>query len=221
MVLPFDRILFISLKNSNGLNRRKKLIEQFETLQIVDLKGQKPEWVIADNGSKPNHIIDNSYRKQKLRRGSVSMSEIGCFQSHRKVWNLFYESGLETCLILEDDALFSDLSIFETWDKMPEWDFVNFGLITNRASIENTIQLYKQEFFHGLWSGSGMWLTHAYAINQTSCKILLEETQIQRGGLDWQLTGIQSKFKTFGFNPGRIVQRPVSFSNPSQIHHTS
>jgi glycosyl transferase family 25 len=221
MVLPFDHIYFISLKNSNGLNRRKKLTEQFENLEIIDKKGQKPEWIIAENGSKPSHQVDNDYRKKNLRRGSVSMSEIGCFQSHRKVWELFLESGLQNCLILEDDAVFSDLSIFETWDKMPDWDFVNFGFIPNRASIDNTLVLYKNENFHGLWSGSGMWLTHAYCINQTACKILLEETQIQRGGLDWQLTGIQSKFNCYGFNPTRINQRPISFSNPSQIRHTS
>jgi hypothetical protein len=65
-----------------------------------------------------------------------------------------------------------------------------------------------------------MWLTHAYAINQKACKILLEETQTQTGGLDWQLTGIQSKFKTYGFMPGKITQQPLKVA-PSQIHHTS
>jgi hypothetical protein len=64
-----------------------------------------------------------------------------------------------------------------------------------------------------------MWLTHAYAINQAACKILLKETETQTGGLDWQLTGIQPMFKSFGFMPARISQQPLKTA-PSQIHHT-
>jgi len=219
MVLPFDKIYFISLKKSNGLKRRKLLIEQFERLEIVDINGTKPEWVIADSGIFVNYQIDNNYRKKNLRKGSVSISEVGCFSSHKKTWNNFFESGFDSCLILEDDALFSDLSIFESWDKMPDWDFVNFGFIRNKGSILDSIEIVKTPHFHGLWQGSGMWLTHAYSINQTACKILLEETTVQRGGLDWQLTGIQSKFKCYGFMPGKINQQPLKVA-PTQIHHT-
>jgi GR25 family glycosyltransferase involved in LPS biosynthesis len=220
MVLPFDKIYFISLNKSSGLKRRKLLIEQFDRLEIKDKNGTKPEWIIADDGSNPSHFIDNSYRKKNLRRGAVSISEVGCFSSHRKVWHKVLESGLENCLILEDDALFSDLSIFENWDKMPDWDFVNFGFIRNKASILDSIELLRNSDFRGLWSGSGMWLTHAYCINQKACQTLLKETQTQIGGLDWQLTGIQSKFKTYGFMPGKITQQPLKVA-PSQIHHTS
>jgi len=220
MVLPFDKIYFISLAKSSGLNRRKQLLKHFEELEITDKNGQKPEWIKADNGSNPIHYIDNSFRKKNLRKGSISQSEIGCFQSHRKVWDIFQRSGLETCLILEDDALFSDLSIFDHWDQMPDWDMVNFGFIRNKASILDSVELVRNSIFHGLWQGSGMWLTHAYCINQNACEILLKETVTQTGGLDWQLTGIQSKFKNFGFSPGKIVQRQVTFSNPTQIHHT-
>jgi GR25 family glycosyltransferase involved in LPS biosynthesis len=220
MVLPFDKIYFISLVKSSGLKRRIKLIEHFEQLEIIDKNGQKPDWILADNGSTPHHFIDNEFRKKNLRKGSLSQSEIGCFQSHRKVWDIFQRSGFETCLILEDDALFSDLSTFDHWDQMPDWDFVNFGFIRNKASIQDNLQLVYSEVFRGLWQGCGMWLTHAYSINQLACKTLLEETKIQKYGLDWQLTGIQSKFKSFGFNPGKITQRPLSFSNHTQIHHT-
>jgi GR25 family glycosyltransferase involved in LPS biosynthesis len=219
MVLPFDKIYFISLTKSSGLKRRILLNEQFEKLSITDKSGNKPEWIIAENGMVVNHIIDNLFRKKTLRKGSVSLSEVGCFSSHRKTWLKFLESGLETCLILEDDALFGDLSIFDNWEQFPEWDFINFGFIKNRASIVDNLELIIKSQFHGLWKGSGMWLTHAYAINQTACKILLKETETQTGGLDWQLTGIQPMFKSFGFMPARISQQPLKTA-PSQIHHT-
>jgi GR25 family glycosyltransferase involved in LPS biosynthesis len=219
MVLPFDKIYFISLTKSSGLKRRILLNEQFEKLSITDKSGNKPEWIIAENGMVVSHSIDNLFRKKNLRKGSVSLSEVGCFSSHRKTWLKFLESGLENCLILEDDALFGDLSIFDKWQQFPEWDFINFGFIKNRASIVDNLELIIKSQFHGLWKGSGMWLTHAYAINQTACKILLKETETQTGGLDCQLTGIQPMFKSFGFMPSRISQQPLKTA-PSQIHHT-
>jgi len=216
MVLPFDKIYYISLDKASGLKRRTALLKQFEDLGIEN----QPEWIKASDGQNPSHHIDNSFRKKNLRRGSVSASEIGCFESHRKAWQLFQESGLQTCLVLEDDALFKNAQTVSRALFLPEWDFIHFGFIRNKASIEESIQLVKTESFHGLWAGSGMWLSHAYAINQHACKILLEETSTQIGGLDWQWTGIQGKFKTLGFMPGAIVQQPIS-KFPSQIHHTS
>ena len=216
MVLPFDKIYYISLDKASGLKRRTALLKQFEDLGIEN----EPEWIKASDGQNPPHYIDNSFRKKNLRRGSVSASEIGCFESHRKAWQLFQKSGLQTCLILEDDALFKNAQTVSRALFLPEWDFIHFGFIRNKASIEESIQLVKTESFHGLWTGSGMWLSHAYAINQHACKILLEETSTQIGGLDWQWTGIQGKFKTLGFMPGNIIQQPIS-KFPSQIHHTS
>ncbi len=215
MVLPFDKIYFISLAKSSGANRRKALLQQFKDLEIENI----PEWVVASTGAKPSHYVDNSYRKKNLRRGSVSMSEIGCFESHRIVWNKFKESGLQTCLILEDDAVFKDVNTLSRSNFLPEWDFVNFGFIRNKASIVDSLRPVKSLDFQGLWSGCGMWLTHAYAINQTACQIILAETEIQKGGLDWQLSGIQDKFKSIGFCPGIITQQPI-IKFPSQIHHT-
>ena len=217
MVLPFDKIYFISLEKSSGLKRRTALLKQFEDLGIEN----EPEWVKALDGSNPCHTVDNSFRKAKLRRGSLSMSEIGCFESHRTVWKKFQESGLETCLILEDDALFKDADTVSRINFLPvEWDLIHFGFIRNKASIVDSLKTVRTENFKGLWQGSGMWLSHAYAINQTACKTLLQETETQIGGLDWQWTGIQGRFKSLGFMPGLIIQQPIS-KFPSQIHHTS
>ena len=97
--------------------------------------------------------------------------------------------------------------------------YIARNIAMSQDSIVDNLELIIKSQFHGLWQGSGMWLTHAYAINQKACKILLEETQVQTGGLDWQLTGIQSKFQSFGFMPSRITQQPLKKA-PSQIHHT-
>jgi len=220
MVLPFDRIYFISLKNALGSRRRKLLFDQFEKHGITDKNGNQPEWVVASNGLKIDHHVDHEFRKRTMRKGNISQSEIGCFASHRKAWNAFSETEFKDCLILEDDALFADLLIFENWSEMPEWEMVNFGFTTNKASIVNTLESAQHPLFHGLFKGSGMWLTHAYCINQRAVNILLDNTEIQKGGLDWQLTEVQPKLKNFGFSPAKIKQQKLDFSNPTSIRHT-
>jgi GR25 family glycosyltransferase involved in LPS biosynthesis len=218
MVLPFDKIYFISLKKS--VQRQKRLSAEFDKFGITDRNGNRPVMVEADNGQSPPHLVDNS---KKVKRPRTSQSEIGCFASHRKVWKLFSESGLENCLILEDDIRFAPMvhEVFANWDKMPEWDYVNFGFTTNRISIVDTIKNCMIPELKTLCSGSGMWLTHAYSINQMACQIFEENTRVQFGGIDWQLTGIQDKVKSYGFlNKGPIHQEKVTFSFPSTIKHT-
>lgn len=40
-------------------------------------------------------------------RGNMSATELACSFSHRKIWRLMHERGLEAALILEDDAVLS------------------------------------------------------------------------------------------------------------------
>ena len=220
VLLPFDIIYFISLPKA--IHRRKLLQKEFDKHSIKDKFGNDPVWVSASNGNNPAHFIDNSIKRQN-RKSATSQSEIGCFASHRAVWNLFKESGLETCLVLEDDVRFAPMAsdVFANWDKMPEWDYVHFGFTTNKKSIIDTLELCHIPELKTLNKGSGMWLTHAYSINQFAASVFEENTRIQYGGIDWQLTGIQSKVKSYGFlNKGPIHQERVTFSFPSTIKHT-
>lgn len=176
----------------------------------------------ANNGIGYSHTVDNSLKRTN-RRGPTSQSEIGCFASHRAAWSLFSGSGHSTCLILEDDVRFapSISEVLKNLDKVPDWDFLHFGFTTNKISIVDTIKNCMIPELRTLCSGSGMWLTHAYAINQTAATVFEEGTRTQYGGLDWQLTGLQDKIRSYGFlNKGPIFQEPVKFTFPSQIKHT-
>ena len=216
MVLPFDKVYYISLDKSSGKKRTASLLQQFTDLEIENV----PEWIKASDGAQASHRIDNTHRQTKLRRGMVSMSEVGCFESHRIVWKKFLETGLKTCLILEDDALFIDLEAVNEAVLDLEWDYINFGFIRNKASILDNLEVVSDKIHKNLWIGSGMWLTHAYCINQKAAHILLTETETQTGGLDYQITGIQSKFNSFGFMPG-LIDQDSTYKFPSQIHHTA
>ena len=220
MVLPFDIIYYISLDRS--IQRRKLLLKEFEKHSITDKNSNPPVWISASNGQNISHAIDNSVKRNN-RKSVISQSEIGCFASHRKVWDQFSKSGLTNCLILEDDARFAPFlkDVLANWHLMPEWDYVNFSFITNRMSIVDTIQNCHISELKTLCSGSGMWLTHAYSINQYAAEMFEQYTRVQTGGIDWQLTGVQDKIKSYGFlNNGPIFQQRATFTFPSTIKHT-
>lgn len=221
MVLPFDKIYYISLQKS--VQRRKLLQDEFDKFDgIFDKFEDEPEWILANNGSQVSHHIDNSIKSQN-GKSRTSQSEIGCFASHRNVWQKFLHSENQTCLILEDDARFGPdfKENFESWNLFPEWDYVNFGYISNNKSILNSLERVKINPFKLLFKGSGMWLTHAYAINRKAAETFLSGTQVQFGGLDWQLTGLQDPLQSYGFQGNRfITQAKPTFSFPSLIKHT-
>ena len=221
MVLPFDHIYFISLPKS--AQRRTLLKKEFEKVGgITDKKGIEPEYHIASTGSNPPHQVDDSI-KRKNGRQRTSTSEIGCFASHREVWKKFLQSDFETCLIFEDDVRFGSefKNYFDSWANFPEWDYINFGYISNNKSILNDLTVVKIEPFKLLFTGSGMWLTHAYAINRVAAQTFLDGTQVQFGGLDWQLTGLQKPIRSYGFQGNRFIHQQIpNFSFPSLIKHT-
>jgi collagen beta-1,O-galactosyltransferase len=221
MILPFQRIYIISLPKST--NRRTNLFKEFDRVGgVTDINGNAPVIFPANQGMRYGHQVDNSVKKQN-RKQPMSQGEIGCFASHRQVWSDFMESGLGNCLILEDDARFGQFAekVFVNFEKFPDWDYVNFGYITNNKSIVNTIKAVKHEDFPLLHSGCGMWLTHAYSVNQTAAKLFYDNTQVQTGGIDWQLTGLQDKVKSFGFQGNHVIcQAKITMCNPSLIKHT-
>ena len=221
MVLPFDQIYIISLKKST--NRRKHLFEEFNRIGGVFIKsGQIPTIVDANNGCKYTHYVDNS-TKRINRKQNISQGEIGCFASHRAVWMQFLESDAETCLILEDDVRFgmNFEHLIDNYDQLPEFDYLNLGYITNNKSIKNEFKHILPDKFQLLYSGSGMWLTHAYVVNRKAAQVFLDGTQVQTGGIDWQLTGLQDRIKSIGFQGNHVAtQAKTTLCNPSLIKHT-
>ena len=211
MVLPVSKIYFISLKTTLG--RRSAFMQYIKEIDLKDRYGREPEWHPANNGQSFPQSINTKGRKTDLHR-----SEIGCYASHLEVWMKFIEIGLETVLILEDDAVFkpSALSKFLAFDQIPEWDFINFSLNSfSGTKIEKTLVNADLQ----LYSGFGFWLTHAYCLTNKSAQFLVERMRVQTGGLDWQLAQVQSEMKSFAFLDNPIIQKkPKSLG--STIKHT-
>lgn len=220
MIVPFDQVYYISLKNYPS--RRMKMDKYILDINLMDKHGKSPIWYEANSGLNVDHLVDNSIKLQN-RRAKMSMSEIGCFASHRAIWKIVAEGDAETVLILEDDARFEGdkfLDFMTNFDSLPEWDYINFGFKPIKGSIEDRLEIVQNPFFKTLYSGAGMWLTHAYAINKKAAEYFYRNTNVQLGCVDWQLTGLQGQIKSFGFNPELIKQLKVTMSNPSTIKHT-
>ena len=59
---------------------------------------------------------------------SLSMGEIGCFESHRSVWRHMADNNVQTALILEDDVAI-DAPLFNAALKMAEAQIATLGYI--------------------------------------------------------------------------------------------
>lgn len=132
--------------------------------------------------------------------------------------------GIQTALILEDDAVFDIAktnNLIQNFNKMPDYDFMNLGWQYHKNPPVQKIERIRIESLPDLWKGDGMWLTHSYCLSLHGAKIFESNTRIQYGGLDWQLSGIQTKMeKSYGFNPKIVSQLKLSASNRSTIRHT-
>jgi len=218
---PVDAIFFISLPKA--ALRRKKLIEYCRAINLTDKFGHEPVWVEASDGNKVFHKIDNSLKKAHNRQ-NLSLSEIGCFASHRSIWRRVLEVGYESVLILEDDARF-DIDkanlLLDNWHKLPDFDFLHLGWQYYAGYGAQSIELVECIDGLDLWKGNHMWLTHAYIINQEAAGVLWEHTYIQNNGLDAMTAWIQDHMESYGFNPSIAYQeRFTSGVLRSQIHHT-
>jgi GR25 family glycosyltransferase involved in LPS biosynthesis len=104
--LGIDEIILINLKRRHDrlqlFKQRSHLTDdQFTRLDAFD--GKLLRW---------HEELDKIFRNNKF--GSHA-SQIGCPMSHLSVWQRIASSNCKLCLVLEDDALFSDRWI-DTWN---------------------------------------------------------------------------------------------------------
>lgn len=219
--LPVDAIYFISLPKA--AQRRKKLLNHFNDIDLTDRHGNKPEFIIASNGNHITHKIDNSVKKAN-KKSNISLSEIGCCASHRAVWQKMLDNGNELVLVLEDDARF-DLQktnqLVTNWNRLPEFDFLHLGWNYYLGYGEQKIEKVEIDGLPNLWKGNHMWLTHGYILNRKAAQLFLEHTYIQNNGLDAMTAWIQDLMLSYGFKPHIVYQdQQLTGHQRSQIHHT-
>jgi GR25 family glycosyltransferase involved in LPS biosynthesis len=219
--LPVDAIYYISLPKAGV--RRAKLVKHLDSIGLVDKHGCAAQWIIANDGNHVEHRIDNSI-KRAHKRPNMSLSEIGCFASHREVWQEQIKHEHQFVLVLEDDARFDVKKLNQlltNWNMLPEFDFLHLGWEYYAGYKEQTIEQVEIEGLPNLWKGDGMWLTHAYILSPDGAAMLLDRTEVQTNGLDAMTADIQSEMWAYGFKPAIAYQdKGSSGVMRSQIHHT-
>ena len=117
-------------------------------------------------------------RERRLAYTGIDLraGEMGCFLSHRQVWQEFLQTEEQYCLVLEDDVSISEdfQEVVEALCQMPrEWNFVRFFEMFPRHSVAVKVITGKYHLIDYLQQPNG---TQGYLLNRHAANILLAHT---------------------------------------------
>jgi GR25 family glycosyltransferase involved in LPS biosynthesis len=197
----FDKIIWI-----NSKRRADRYRNMTRRLVGLDVEAERMEAVWGGAVNPLEHRIVGTRR--------LSLPEIGCFLSHRTIYQRMKKEGWQKCLILEDDAEFVEgfTGLFnELYPQVPaDWQMLYFGRWNFDRDLrpEPMAEYYglDEEIYPRLWKADRCWYTHAYAITQDSVDRLLHETECMYHSIDGQLANIQRHLRTYAIHPAIIKQ---------------
>lgn len=187
-----DKIIWIN--SNNRPDRFRNMKERFSNLNInaerfPALYGGSVDW------QDPKYSI--FYKQGVLQE--LNNGEIGCFLSHRAIWEQIKENGWDKTLILEDDALFLE-GFQETFDniieRMPEYDMLYLGQWNYDIDvIHGETRALKEKVFdvptRSIHKACRCWLTHAYIVDLKCVDKLINNSKNIYASVDRVLADIQ------------------------------
>jgi glycosyl transferase, family 25 len=205
----FDKIFWINSKNRpDRFNNMKKRLtelginaERFEAIHGGEINWTLPEYGIF--------YID------KIKK-TLNNAEIGCFLSHRAIYEKIKKEGWKKTLILEDDALFGG-DFIETLNELydcclgydmlylGQWNYDKEVVQGEKSALKKLILTVKNR---SVYKAERCWLTHAYAVDLSIIDMLLSQTKNLYGSIDNVLADIQenNKLKVYAIHPALINQ---------------
>jgi hypothetical protein len=168
----------ISLRDRE--DKREKFKRKWEN--ILDFR-----WFITDKPTQEtlSHFLKNFNGGDPGKFNETSLGRWGCFLSHYDIISSAKTRGLESILILEDDA-YPNLDIIgkEINDPPPDWDVIYLGCsahdtISIHPNVGLPCELTWQDptallNFHG-WKRVKAWGTYAMILNKTAFDPFLRE----------------------------------------------
>ena len=120
------------------------------------------------------NIYDIMHRENIVNtNGSLALTQLGCFLSHREVWKRIQShSENDVHIVIEDDMNLDDQVELYDFNKIPEYDAV---ILWRHPSQLNTPVTHVQE---GLLHQYFQWGMCAYAITPSFAKEILDIKQI-------------------------------------------
>jgi glycosyl transferase family 25 len=164
----------------------------------------------VDGAALPANVM-GSHRGATGRR-LLTAGELGCWLSHRKVWELICQRGEAWGLVLEDDVQISpDLpQILDDLDALPQ----DADVVKIDTSLGVKVELARDSApfgsrkLHRLRRNS--WGTAGYAISQRACRWLLDNTETPEAPIDLYLFSprfhLFKVLKTYVMVPAAVVQ---------------
>jgi glycosyl transferase family 25 len=130
---------------------------------------------------------------------------IGCFNSHKAIWEKVKESKWDNVLILEDDAVFAsnfnavlDCALTE----LPE----DYDLLYLGASPDNSQWRHNDNTFEVVRPADHQWCTHAYVVNKKVVDKLLKKASVMYAAIDQVLVDLQPYVQTYATDPYIVFQ---------------
>ena len=182
--LGIDRILTISLPTR--FDRKEKFNQRFGKLNFSYVEG-----VSGSDIDIPKLISEGIVNKEFYDTfGAINKNVIACSLSHLKCWEIFQNSKIETCLIFEDDAVFTqnifmsstDVDTNEViiepskfWNEMMnqlndlDWDIVFLGKKKKYVDGIDKTPLFCEPF----WS-AGLFGAHSYLLNKKNINKIVQ-----------------------------------------------
>ena len=222
MKIPVDKIVYINL--DRAIIRNRNLLAHFKDLNLLDKNGDEPIRLRGVDGNFINHSVAS--KKSIGERGlPLSVSEKGCYASHRAIMLMQLMNKWDKVLYLEDDVRFNPSklhTLVNNWDFMPEFDMLNLSWIYYKRPSPQTLEEVDYPGLNHFYKGDGMWLCHSYILTLEGAKIAEDYTKVQTHGLDWHYSAMQTNMRSYGFKWGEIsTQENKASGMKSQIIHTS
>ena len=146
------KIMHIYVINLNrSVQRLSRIKEQLENLNLPFIRIEAIDGnQLALDKSRVNSLKFHLSQERKCEK-----NELGCAESHRKVWNQILKNGDQYALILEDDVILpKDTNEFlKLMEADPKLDIVNlsssgsYALSPEKLMFLKNNQLYKRPYF--------------------------------------------------------------------------
>ena len=199
-------IFIINLKKDNARKEHMKDLCQRFNLEA--------EFIEAVNGKElSQEEIDSIYSKDEaiceIGR-ELSLGEIGCFLSHKMIYQRMIDDNIEEALVLEDDIEFDkDLLLILNQIKTinDKWELILSGHHTESSRNRETLcSIWQQKYIVGKYKLARpcepAYGTYGYIINKKGASKLLKQLKLIKP-ID-HFTGDSSYLNVYAINPAPI-----------------
>ena len=192
-------------KDTDKKEHMKELCKEFNL---------KVEFIEAVNGKElSQEKVDSVYSKDEAIKEigrELSLGEIGCFLSHKMIYQRMIDYDIEEALILEDDIEFDKnllLVLNQIKSISDRWELILLGHHTESSRDKDTLcSIWQQKYIVGKYKlvrpceiGYG---AYGYMINKDGASKLLKQLKLTKP-ID-HFTGNSSYLNVYAINPAPI-----------------